>query len=383
MPFNKILIPLVIMLALLLPLRICGPFKPDSGSGPLTKKAVPVTQNEPVTPTTSPKEPSSVSINSPYKIAFLSGKDHKVTQNILNQAQYTYELYIMNADGSNLKQLSSGEGYSSKGPALWSPDASKIAVLNDVLSLDGREQWKIRAEASSWSPDSRKIAFADNTGIYTSTPDGGNEKLLSNNKYDGGATIRSALRDDYGAQPAWSPDGSKIVFSSSRFGSSSNLCMVDADGGIQVRLTYINCTRAVWSPNSSTIAFIGGYPEALYIINLKGLNNDPVEICSGLDFSDDLVWSPDSRKIAFSGSTTVKFAQNKEFAIYAVDAVAAAYKYQLTPKLGNNFNPDWSPDGKLIIYEGGDGIYIMNADGSNNTRITSHASDCYPRWAPQ
>ena len=47
------------------------------------------------------------------------------------------------------------------------------------------------------------------------------------------------------------------------------------------------------------------------------------------------------------------------------------------------YAPDWSPDGKQIAFAGDSDIYVMNADGTDQTRITSNpAQDSYPAFSP-
>ena len=76
--------------------------------------------------------------------------------------------------------------------------------------------------------------------------DGGNETNLSNNPFPGGVF-----------EPAWSPDGSKIAFTSWVGPSNSEVYVMDADGGNKTNLTN-NATYdsdPAWSPDGTQIAF--------------------------------------------------------------------------------------------------------------------------------
>lgn len=104
-----------------------------------------------------------------------------------------YQIYTMNADGTNLRQLTTGS-------------------LND---------------GADWSPDGSKIAFWTNR-------DGNAEIYVMNT--DGSDLIRLTNNAGFDAEPAWSPDGSKIAFASARDGDVE-IYVMDADGTHQIRLT--------------------------------------------------------------------------------------------------------------------------------------------------
>ena len=102
---------------------------------------------------------------------------------------------------------------------------------------------------SSWSPDGTKIAFTSfrdgNAEIYVMNADGTNQtRLISHSASDEG--------------PSWSPDGTKIAFRSNRDGSENwEVYVMNADGTNQTRLTSHSASDwpASWSPDGTKIAF--------------------------------------------------------------------------------------------------------------------------------
>ena len=160
--------------------------------------------------------------------------------------QFCFHLYVLNADGSGLRDLTrklAGVRRFGAGPAsdpVWSPDGRMIAFvrLNTrlgvyVVNADGSGVRNLTPKpagaayaAPAWSPDGQ-IAFASdrdgNSEIYLMNADGSGQRSLTRNlAYDG--------------DPAWSPDGQKITFVSNRDGRYA-VYVMNADGSGQRSLT--------------------------------------------------------------------------------------------------------------------------------------------------
>src|SRR5215203_1176979 len=150
---------------------------------------------------------------------------------------YSYNIYIMNADGS-------GE------PRQITPSVGYGTGVDPVSAID-----------PAWSSDGRKIAFFGNGHIY-----------VVNASSEGGDTNQPLqLTDDPApdTHPSWSPDGEEIAFTRGdpvTSGVPSHVYKVDADGSKETRLTYFAKGKELWptwSPDGEMIAFVRtGYPGA-------------------------------------------------------------------------------------------------------------------------
>ena len=72
--------------------------------------------------------------------------------------------------------------------------------------------------------------------------------------------------------------------------------------------------------------------------------------------------------------------------IYVMNADGSNLQ-RLTDNAGDDTDPDWSPDGRRIVFvsnrDGNDELYLMNADGSDPRRLTyEKANDWQPAWRP-
>jgi hypothetical protein len=185
------------------------------------------------------------------------------------------------------------------------------------------------------------------------------------------------------AYPAWSPDGSKLVFQASRDGNAEIYSM-NADGTGQTRLTNNAAFDGVpaWSPDGSKIAFDSdrddGSHKEIYSMNADGTGQTNVTNNPATDQFP--AWSPDGTKIAFESD------RDGNIEIYVMNADGTG-QTNLTSNAAGDSGAAWSPDGTKIAFstlrDGNWEVYIMNADGTGQTNVTNDsAADQYPDWQP-
>lgn len=273
------------------------------------------------------------------KIGFSSTKDGN------------YEIYTMNADGSNPTNVSNNPktdyGFA------WSYDCSKILFYTN---RDGNDE------------------------IYIMNSDGKSQVNLTNNS----ANDRI---------PSFSNDNSKIVFVSDRSNKSGDVFIMDADGKNTLQITNNSYFEEspVFSNNSQKLVFTR---------ELKDLNN-PNDYGNGEIFSIDLktmketrltnkegydsgaIFSPNGKKIAFYG-----YDQNTKFYdIYLMNPDGSQIE-KLTDDAPEDYSPTWSPDGNWLAFTRGDSknydIWIMNISTKKLLRLTEQPKrDETPFWCPQ
>lgn len=181
--------------------------------------------------------------------------------------------------------------------------------------------------------------------------------------------------------------GSRLLFVT-RGGSArkagKKLVAMDFDGHGAATLSRndsINILPA-WSPSGNQIAFTSYMRDNpdLYVMSASG--GRPTRISKFRGMNTGAAWSPDGSRLA----VTLSKDGNPE--IYLLDPSSGAIIARLTNNKAIDAGPAWSPDGREIAFisdrEGGPQIFVMNADGSNQRRVSMNgAYNTTPTWSPQ
>ncbi len=362
-------------------------------------------------------------------IATESGNDRKRRQ-----------IYVMNADGSNHKAITDMESY--QGYPTWSSDGAKLFFDSDkdgggiyIVNKDGTDLKKVTEEGSgtfiNHAPDGSKILFygikkgEENGGLYVMDSEGQNWKKINNDNFqyiaatwnptsfktksstakiqkiafhsnrddnseiyaihaDGTNEKRLTNNDFYDGFPSWSPDGSKILFQSNREGENNFFIYVmNSDGSnVQKIPNTEGGNYAKWSRDGSKIAFFAersGNTE-IYLINPDGSN--PVNITNNAAIDETPTFTVDGSIITFQTNRGAKPPVGTEegeevrlnYGIYMMNA-DGSNQTQITDYKDNDENPSVSPDGKQVVFQSyindGLAIVVINTDGTNKRVLTN------------
>ncbi len=281
-------------------------------------------------------------------------------------------IYVMKPDGTRLRYLTSDTNWNRN--AGWSYDGTKVVwnVRNStggiwIMDANGEHKKELTALPSgapshafgpAFSPDGVHIAYSDYADgdpganplvgieVYVMNVDGTGKRRLTTTTVNGTTNTGTVIR--WSNRPAYSPDGKKIVYSSTQSGNSE-IWVMNAGGTDQKQLTFNSSTNGTqgpdanfpsFSPDGKKIVFLGGW-ETMYgnicLMNTDGsdrrqLTHNPDD-GRKLDepSSDEPAWSPDGKSIIFDSN-------------------------QYDPHLGRRAAQTW----------------IMNSDGSNQRVFIPH-----------
>jgi Tol biopolymer transport system component len=299
------------------------------------------------------------------KLAFISSRALDGSDAV--NANFTFNLWVMNADGSGAAPLTRLTSTSGQGvlDLAWSPDGRRIA-FDSNRALDGRDAvntngtsniWVVNSDGSSavpltrftvasatlpvWAPDGGRIAFTS-SGAFDGSDSASAFNIWVMNADGSGSTPVTRLAAAFSQHPAFSPDGTKLAFVSNRrldgsdvFTKASNIWVAKADGSGAIPLTKYTALEVgsvlggVWSPDSKKFAFdstaaLDGSDELnansiknVWVANTDGSGAAPLTRLAYSSFSAfgalPRGWSPDGANLAFisdvalDGSNTPSF----------------------------------------------------------------------------
>ena len=246
---------------------------------------------------------------------------------------------------------------------------AEIYLINSngtgVLRLTTNPAWDAEP---AWSPDGSKLAFTSdrdgNSDIYVMGADGSAPMPLT-----------SDPASDY--SPAWSPNGAAIAFTSDRGDGYSRIYVMSADGSSPMPLTL--GVDPAWSPDGSKIAFTGD--QGIFVINADG--SSAARLTTSTYYDDQPAWSPDGAKIAFTRAECCGDYGEILNHIYVMNADGSSGEIRLMPNDPyDQSDPAWSPDGRKVAFTYfGSGLAIVNVDGTN--LVDFGVLGFNPVWRPQ
>ncbi|HEY9515483.1 MAG TPA: DPP IV N-terminal domain-containing protein [Gemmatimonadaceae bacterium] len=276
--------------------------------------------------------------------------------------------------------------------AFASDRSGSFAIYS--LSEDGTGLTRLTNDAAplfailpAWSPDGSRIAFSSSRqrstvglDIWVMEADGsGQERLTDSPGQNGGA--------------AWSHDGTRIAFASTRgsaTGATAEIWIMNADGSNQVQLTNDGAfaNTPSWSPDDSKIVFQSNRDgnDQLYVMNADGSGIQ--RLTTGTSSDQAPSWSPDGALIAFhSDRDNTMAADSANFEVYVINADGSGSPVRLTDNASFDGRASWSPDGSEILFDtrrdGNQDVYVMKRDGSGQVNITRNAAgDGFARFQP-
>ena len=254
-----------------------------------------------------------------------------------------------------------------------------------TMDADGTGQQQLTSTSSdvgnydaASSPDYSRIVFcSDRYGTTESMY----SLFLMDGEGAGVMQLTSGFLDEF---PRWSPDGRKVVFTRFNTEYSVDIYVVGADGRNQQQLTAASGTSrnylAVWSPEDNKIAFVSdrdGNSE-IYVMDGNGANQRQLTATSGTTLDSSSIYSsnpwftPDGRQLVFASN------RDGDAEIFIMNLDGSGIK-QLTMNLADDADPQFAPGCDKIFFvsdrDGDDEIFSMKTDGTNQQQLTSNAND--------
>ena len=282
----------------------------------------------PVAPLPMPAQSTQPTVRQPVEAPVLAPLTGKLAIPIFDENRRTYDVWLVNADGSGLRKV---------------VDEASSPALSDDGSMLAYRRWQV-----------------EDRGIVVANSDGSNPLRVTDKLED--------------VLPSFSPDRTKVAFSSYRWGDRKN------------RLYYAwtdDKSRTAWEWGAGGI--FGEDPDwvadgrIFYRASRRDQQVEELWSMNGTDglgrqllYSADSIRSPSVRQ---EGTLVTFMAQDAgNWDVYTLDLSTSAVR-RLTTDSANDGLPIWSPDGRHIAFvsdrSGSWALWVMRADGSGQRLLAS------------
>ncbi|MEP6920076.1 MAG: carboxypeptidase regulatory-like domain-containing protein [bacterium] len=263
-----------------------------------------------------------------------------------------------------------------------------LNVLNNQCNSDAES-------GPTWSPDGSRIAFSD---CSNNINDDVNLYVM---KSDGTGVTQVTNQPQQEIFPSWSPDGTKLTYTFGECSGTDTLIpeifAIDATGANRRQLTHNSIIDAYsdWSPNGSSIVFARANTSdcnssgfTAHIFRMDSLGGNESQLTNTSTSSEVTpMYSPDGSKIAYSSQFDDPANNTFNENIYVMNA-DGTNQIKITPDTIFAFKPTWSPDGTKLAFQGfltgvnaAYQLFVVNADGTGLAQLTDDATERRtPSW---